>query len=150
MNPLYHLDIQEGVHFRVKRGHWLPRRLGVDCVAFGRVLYLQRPDAPIPRHEFLHLVQFRTYGIPRVVCHYLFHAAQNYRQCRNLAKAFRDIPFEREARAFEEEDHRAAGGSEGCRNRPMESQADTCPRLDPAGAGHPAPAKHAKRPSEKV
>lgn len=100
MNRLYDLDLQEGVHFRVERGHWLPRRLGVDCVAFGRVLYLRHPDAAIPRHEFLHLVQFRTHGTPKVICHYLFHTVRNYVRHRNWAAAFRDVPFEKEARAF--------------------------------------------------
>lgn len=101
MKDAYQLDLKEGVDFRVKRGHRLPRKLGSEYIAFGRTLYCRDEDAAIPRHEFLHLVQFRRYGVPRVVLHYVFHITTHFCRHRNLRTAFREVPFEVEARAFE-------------------------------------------------
>lgn len=97
----YRLDLQAGVDFQVKRGHWLPERFGVECIAFGRTMYLRGAPEEIPRHEFLHIAQFHRYGVPRVVLHYLVHVARNYRRYGNFKEAFREVPFEQEARAFE-------------------------------------------------
>jgi hypothetical protein len=69
MNRKYRFDLREGADFRVQREHWLPDKLGVECIAFGKALYVRRRDGAILRHEFLHLVRFRTCGAPRVVLH---------------------------------------------------------------------------------
>jgi MoaA/NifB/PqqE/SkfB family radical SAM enzyme len=97
----YDLDLAEGVHFAVKRNHWLPRKLGVGYLAFGKTLYCKDGDGGIPRHEYLHLAQFHRYGIPRVLFHYLYHFCRSYWKGRDFAKAFQAVPFEVEARAFE-------------------------------------------------
>jgi hypothetical protein len=97
----YNLALKEGFDFTVRRRHWLPQILGVDCLAFGKTLYFRRADGGIPKHEFLHLAQFHQYGVARVVLHYLFHVARNYRRYGNFRDAFREVPFEREAREFE-------------------------------------------------
>ena len=101
MTGRYKLDLREGIDFRVKRGHWLPRKFGVDFIAFGKTLYCRAPDAEVPKHEFLHIAQFAKYGIARVLMHYVFHVAGNLCQSRNLGAAFREVPFEVEAREFE-------------------------------------------------
>ena len=101
MRGEYNLDLKEGVDFRVKRGHWLPRKLGIEWIAFGKTLYGRTQDEKIPKHEFLHIVQFSRYGVARVVCHYLFHVGRNCCRYGNLGKAFREVPFEVEARDFE-------------------------------------------------
>ena len=101
MRGEYNLDLKEGVDFRVKRGHWLPAKLGIECIAFGKTLYLRTASGDVPKHEFLHIVQFARYGVARVVFHYLFHAGGNYCRYGNLGKAFREVPFEVEARDFE-------------------------------------------------
>jgi MoaA/NifB/PqqE/SkfB family radical SAM enzyme len=44
----YDLDLEEGVHFAVKRNHWLPRKLGVGFLAFGKTLYCKDEDGGIP------------------------------------------------------------------------------------------------------
>jgi hypothetical protein len=101
MKNSYNLDLKAGVDFMVKRQHWLPEKIGVECIAFGRTLYVRSSDDRIPKHEFLHIAQFHKYGIAHVVLHYLFHVARNYRRFRNFRDAFREIPFEKEARDFE-------------------------------------------------
>ena len=101
MNGQYNLVLKEGVDFRVKRGHWLPRKLGVDCIAIRKTLYCRAPDAEVPKHEFLHIVQFSEYGVVRVFLHYLLHVGKNLCRFRNFGRAFREVPFEVEARAFE-------------------------------------------------
>ena len=101
MNNGYDLDLKEGVDYRVKRGHWLPRKAGVDCIALGATLYHARADGRVPKHEYLHLAQFSKYGVARVLLHYLVHFTRNYSRCRDLGKAFCDVPFEVEARRYE-------------------------------------------------
>lgn len=101
MKAEYNLDLKEGVDFRVKRAHWLPEKLGIEWIAFGKTLYCRTADGDVPKHEFLHIVQFSRYGVVRVVVHYLFHASRNFCRFGNLGKAFREVPFEVEARQFE-------------------------------------------------
>jgi len=101
MKGEYDLNLEEGVNFKVKRGHWLPKKLGVNCIAFGRTLYFGQVDGGIPKHEFLHIAQFHKYGVARVVLHYLFHLTKNFFRYGNFQDSFREVPFEREAREFE-------------------------------------------------
>ena len=108
MSTGYNLALREGIDFRVKRGHWLPRKLGVPCIALGKTLYCLAADAEVPRHEYLHIAQFHKYGVARVVLHYLWHVTRNYLRLRSLGAAFREVPFEVEARRYA-----AALGAEG-------------------------------------
>jgi len=101
MNGAYNLDLKEGIDFRIKRGHWFPKKLGVEWIAFGRTLYCRNVDGEVPRHEFLHIVQFSRYGVIRVILHYVFHLARNFCRFRNFAVAFRQVPFELEAGDYE-------------------------------------------------
>ena len=113
----YNLALKEGLDFKVRRRHWLPEMLGVECIAFGKTLYFKRVDGDIPKHEFLHLAQFHKYGVVRVIVHYLFHVARNLCRYGNFRDAFREVPFEREAREFE------AGGLQGKDKEVESSQA---------------------------
>jgi len=97
----YNLDLEEGRDFEFKRSHWLPKKVGVECIAFGGTLYHRGEDSEVPRHEFLHLAQFHRYGVARVLLHYLFHLVKNRIRYGNFGKAFREVPFEQEAREFE-------------------------------------------------
>ena len=106
MRDGYNLDLKEGVDFTVKRGHWLPKKLGVEYLAFGRTLYFRMVEGGIPKHEFLHLAQFHKYGVAGVVFHYLYHLARNLCRYRNFRDSFREVPFEREAREFEAQGRR--------------------------------------------
>lgn len=101
MATQYNLDLKPGVDFTVKRSHWLPEKLGIECIAFGKTLYLRGAAERIPQHEFLHIAQFHKYGIARVVFHYLQHIIKNYRRFGNFRDSFREVPFEKEARDFE-------------------------------------------------
>ena len=101
MTGRYKLDLREGIDFRVKRGHWLPRRLGGEYIAFGKTLYCRAADAEVPKHEFLHIVQFSEYGVVRVILHYLFHVGRNLCRFMDFGRAFCEVPFEVEAREFE-------------------------------------------------
>jgi hypothetical protein len=100
----YKTDLIEGVDFTVKRPHWLPRKVGVEWVAFGRTLYGRTAEGPLPKHELLHLAQFRRYGISGVLLHYAFHFVRNRWSCGSAGRAFSEIPFEREAREYESTD----------------------------------------------
>ena len=110
MSTGYNLALREGIDFRVKRGHWLPRKLGVPCIAFGKTLYCLAADAEVPKHEYLHLAQFQKYGVARVLLHYLRHVTRNYLRLGSFGAAFREVPFEVEARRYE-----AGGSAEGDR-----------------------------------
>ena len=101
MMSRYNLDLKAGVDFKVKRKHWLPEKLGIECIAFGKTLYLRGPEERIPQHEFLHIAQFNKFGVVRVIFHYLVHITKNYRRLRNFKDSFREVPFEKEARDFE-------------------------------------------------
>ena len=57
--------------------------------------------AGVPHHEFLHLAQFRRFGVPRVLAHYVRYAAAGFVRHRDLGRAFREVPFEVEARAYD-------------------------------------------------
>ncbi len=103
MKTKYNLDLMEGRDFKVKRGHWLPKRLNVDCFVFGKVMYCRPHGGGLPKHEFLHLAQFEKYGTVMVMIHYVFHGVTNLIRYRKLSTAFQQIPFEVEARAFASE-----------------------------------------------
>ncbi len=101
MSDGYNLDLREGIDYKVKRNHWLPAKLGVDYIAFGKTLYVRMAQSGVPKHEFLHLAQFHKYGVIRVILHYLFHVSLNVCRYRNVRDSFCNVPFEREARDFE-------------------------------------------------
>jgi hypothetical protein len=101
MHNKYNLGLRAGVDFTVKRNHWLPGKLNVACIAFGRTLYLRGSEERIPHHEFLHIAQFHKFGVIRVVCHYLLHLTKNYLRLGSFGESFREVPFEKEARAYE-------------------------------------------------
>lgn len=96
----YDVHIREGDDFTIKRGHWFAKKMNAEYIAFGKTLYCSRKDALLPRHEFLHLVQFRHYGTISVIKHYISNLIKNYKESRDLKKSFRNIPFEIEARRF--------------------------------------------------
>ena len=98
----YNLSLKENTHFFTKEHHWLPIKLGIRYFAFGQTLYCDRDIPKIPAHEFLHIAQFHKYGIIGVLVHYLYYFAKNYFSSFDLANSFVNIPFEVEARAFEE------------------------------------------------
>jgi hypothetical protein len=102
----YDLTLREGTDFGVRRGHWLPRTLGLEYIAVRRTLYCRQANAGIPKHEYLHLAQFRKHGMTGVFWHYLRHGVANLVRYRDLGTAFSEIPFEREARVFEKEPDR--------------------------------------------
>ncbi|OGR04110.1 MAG: hypothetical protein A2284_09225 [Deltaproteobacteria bacterium RIFOXYA12_FULL_61_11] len=98
----YRLDLTPGRDFRLCEGHWLPRKLGLSYLTWGRTLYAGAKTAVVPTHEYLHLAQFHRYGKLRVFAHYLLHIFRGLLGGKNLAGACIAIPFEVEARAFEQ------------------------------------------------
>ncbi len=101
MKNQYNLGLQEGKDFFLKKNHWLPEKMGVDYLAFGKTLYVRNSDPVIPRHEFYHIAQFHKFGIPMVVGHYIYHLVKNLIKYKSLQDAFIEIPFEIEAREYE-------------------------------------------------
>lgn len=99
----YDLNMKAGRDFQLLTEHWLPIWLGVPYIALGRKLYCKNDCTKIPRHEYLHIAQFRRYGYFLVISHYLWYLVINSMRYRNVADAFRNIPFEQEAQCFEKE-----------------------------------------------
>ena len=97
----YRLTIERGVDYAVREHSWLAKRLNVRYLALGSTLHASGAVTDVPRHEFLHLAQFRRFGVLRVVAHYVRHAVAGLARHRHVGRAFRDIPFEVEARAYE-------------------------------------------------
>jgi MoaA/NifB/PqqE/SkfB family radical SAM enzyme len=97
----YPLGLARGVDYAVREHSWLARRLNVRYLALGSTLHASGPVAGVPHHEFLHLAQFRRFGVPRVLAHYVRHAAAGFVRHRDLGRAFREVPFEVEARAYD-------------------------------------------------
>jgi hypothetical protein len=97
----YNLTLQPGVHFQIKENHRIPQKMGVDYFVFGRTMYCRGKMLNLPKHEFLHVAQFRKYGSFLVLMHYLFYLIINLIRYRKFGKAFAEVPFEVEARLFE-------------------------------------------------
>jgi len=98
----YNLNLEVGKDFLIIENHRIPQKMGVDFFVFGRTMYCRGKLEKLPTHEFLHVAQFRKYGSFLVVLHYLFYLAVNLVKFRNFGKAFQQVPFEVEARKFEE------------------------------------------------
>jgi MoaA/NifB/PqqE/SkfB family radical SAM enzyme len=97
----YRLGLRRGVDYAVREHSWVARRLQIPYLALGSTLFSSGAVSEVPHHEFLHLAQFCRFGVMRVVLHYLRHGIGNLVRCGELGKAFRDVPFEVEARAYE-------------------------------------------------
>ncbi len=98
----YNLNLQAGKDFFTKENHRIPQKMGVDFFVFGRTMYCRGKMEKLPDHEFLHVAQFRKYGSFLVVLHYLFYLSVNMVKFRNFGTAFKAVPFEVEARRYEE------------------------------------------------
>lgn len=98
----YNLELKPGIDFNIEENHWLPNKMGADFFVFGKTMYCKNTMKALPRHEFLHVAQFRKYGSFLVVLHYLFYLTLNGIKFRDFGKAFKAVPFEIEARKFEE------------------------------------------------
>lgn len=99
----YNLELKAGKDFSIKENHWLPNKMGADFFVFGKTMYCRNAMTKLPKHEFLHIAQFRKYGSFLVILHYLFYLSKNGLKYRNFGKAFQAVPFEVEARKFEED-----------------------------------------------
>lgn len=101
MTTGYNLNLKEGKDFVMKNNHWLPKKMGVTYFAFGKTLYCVNSESRIPSHEYLHIAQYNKHNIPMVIFHYLQNFIKNYLKSKNPGMAFKEIPFELEAREFE-------------------------------------------------
>jgi hypothetical protein len=97
----YNLDLKPNRDFRIMENHWLPRKIGINYIAFGKTLYCSEQLDTMPDHEFLHIAQFNRYGTLRVLFHYLYYVTKNYLSSFDFGQSFVDVPFEREARYYE-------------------------------------------------
>lgn len=101
-NPRNVRALRRGVDFELKPGHWLPKRLNLRYLAFGRTIYARDEDDAVPSHELLHVAQFADHGVGGVLMHYLKHVGAGLLKHREAGRAFAEVPFEVEARAFAE------------------------------------------------
>ena len=97
----YQLGLRRGIDYAVREHSPLAKRLGIRYLALGSTLFSSGAVSEVPHHEFLHIAQFRRFGVPRVILHYLRHGIGHLIRTRDLGAAFRDVPFEVEARAYE-------------------------------------------------
>ncbi len=97
----YNLALTLNRDFFVKENHWLPRKFGAKHIAIGKTLYSNSTVNEIPKHEYLHIAQYRKYGLHGVLLRYLTYGLAHYLKHRNLGKAFANVPFEVEAREYE-------------------------------------------------
>lgn len=97
----YNLKLKVGTDFIISENHWIPNKMGVEVFVFGKTMHFMKKMEQIPKHEYLHIAQFKKYGIVLVIFHYLFYLIMNLFKYRNFGKAYLAIPFEVEARDFE-------------------------------------------------
>ncbi len=97
----YNLKLQAGVDFYIRENHWIPKKMGVDFFVFGKTMFCKNKMEKLPKHEYLHIAQFRKYGMFLVLLHYNFYITINMLKYWNFGKAFNKVPFEIEARNFE-------------------------------------------------
>jgi hypothetical protein len=102
LSKKYNLELKAGKDFMIKENHWLPEKMGADFFVFGKIMYCRRSMGTLPDHEFLHIAQFSKYGTILVILHYLLYLSLNLIRFWNFKKAFIAIPFEIEARSYEE------------------------------------------------
>ncbi|WAC08496.1 MAG: hypothetical protein OS130_04695 [Thermodesulfobacteriota bacterium] len=103
MKSKYNIYLKEGVDFNVKEKHWFPQKMNIEYIVVGKSIYCRGYKGKISRHEFLHLAQFKKYGTVIVLMHYIYYGIKNLIKYRKLSTAFREIPFEIEARTFASE-----------------------------------------------
>ena len=101
MNKKYDLNLKPGADFKIKENHSIPNKMNVDFFVFGKTMYCKNKMTELPKHEYLHIAQFKKYGTFLVVMHYVFYILKNYIKYRHFGKAFEAVPFEIEARAYE-------------------------------------------------
>ena len=101
-NKKYNLNLKPGIDFSIKEEHRIPQKMGAEIFVFGKTMYFKSKMNQLPKHEYLHIAQFRKYGKILVIMHYLFFLTVNLIRYRDFGKAFKSVPFEKEARDFEE------------------------------------------------
>lgn len=99
----YNLKLQPGIDFKIEEEHSLPAKMGAEIFVFGKTMYFRGKMDKLPKHEYLHVAQFRKYGKILVVLHYLFFLVVNMVRFGKFARAFEAVPFEVEARKYEKE-----------------------------------------------
>jgi len=87
--------------FAIVEEHKLPAKMNVEYFVFGKTIYCRDKFVKMPNHEYLHLAQFKKYGIILSTFHYLFYIAINMFKYKNFKNAFENVPFEIEARNYE-------------------------------------------------
>lgn len=105
-----------GLRARVRAGYpaWLRPFLARDVIAItlGRTIYvsprmLERPPVALERllrHELAHVAQVNRLGLPVFLVRYVYEFGRNLWRLRSAGEAYRQISFEREASAAEEQE----------------------------------------------
>lgn len=86
-----------------KYSHWLPKLLNSFAVTVGRTIYYEdaQPTDRLRRHEEKHVEQYMQYGVLGYLTRYFFSYFKNRLRGMDKYEAYRNIPFEIEARAAE-------------------------------------------------
>jgi hypothetical protein len=111
--PLQSAIADTGARIRVGYPWWLRPLLSRDVIAItlGRYVFV-RPDIVarsadelerLLRHELVHVRQVTELGLAPFLWRYSAEFIRHYRVHRSVEKAYRDISFEQEAWAAEEE-----------------------------------------------
>lgn len=85
--------------------HWLPVFMHAEAVCIGRTIYYRGPKHSVwpalRKHEMKHVEQYEKYGLLGFLVIYLFWYTVGRLQGKDHWGAYKDIPFEVEARAAE-------------------------------------------------
>lgn len=90
-----------------KFNHWLPILLKANAVTIGNTIYYERektvkyPWEWLRNHEMVHVEQYKRYGVPLFLALYLTYYLIGRLQGKDHWQAYKDIPFEVEARKAE-------------------------------------------------
>ncbi len=80
----------------------LPILRNYAAICLGYWVFFKEKEDDVPlyqiRHEYVHVDQIARHGIFQFYTIYLFHFCMNMLKYRNWDKAYREIPFEKEAR----------------------------------------------------
>lgn len=87
--------------------HWLPPIMGAEAVTVGNTIYYRKaksasyPYKWLRNHEMVHVMQYKKYGLVGFLVLYFVWYLIGRMQKKDHWKAYKDIPFEIEARKAE-------------------------------------------------
>lgn len=101
------IGIKKEVEVKEIFNHWLPPLLGAEAVTVGNTIYYRKqksasyPYQWLRNHEMVHVEQYKKYGVYGFLFMYLIYYLVGRLKGKDHWSAYKDIPFEIEARKAE-------------------------------------------------